>query len=222
MSGFWAIFKRDVALGFRAGGGAALGMAFFALTILIFALAIGPEPILLGRIAAPVLWTASLLSALVSLDRIFQADYEDGSLDLIVETADPVELAFLAKAFAHWVTASAPLIALTPVLGLMLALDGDGFSPLIISLAIGTPALSLIGALAAALTVCLRRANVLTTLLATPLFTPIIIFGVGAASAGATGDPAFTPSLLFLGAASLFSLIVAPFAGAAAIRANLG
>ncbi len=222
MSGFCAILMRDVSLGFRAGGGALLGAMFFTLTILIFALAAGPDLALLGRIATPILWTAALLSTLVSLDRVFQADFEDGSLDLLVEAADPFEIAFLAKAFAHWLTAAAPLIVLSPVLGVMLGLSPAGYWPLIGSLLIGTPALSLIGSLAAALTVSLRRASVLTTLLAAPLFTPIIIFGVGAAKAGAAADPAFAPSLMFLAAAGLFSLIVAPFAGAAAIRANLG
>lgn len=221
MSAFTAIVARDVALGFKAGGGAMQTAMFFALVALIFALAAGPEPQLLSRLAAPVLWTGALLSALVSTDRIFQADYEDGSLDVLVETTDSLELRVLAKALAHWLSACLPLVVATPVFGILLNLPASGYGPLLASLLVGTPALSLIGALAAALTLTLRRASVLVSILAAPLFAPALIFGVGAAEAGATGSPGFLPALLFLAAASIFSLIFAPLAGAAAIRFNL-
>jgi len=221
MTAFLAIISRDVALGFRAGGGALLAAMFFALMILMFALAVGPDKALLSVVAAPILWAAALLAALVSFDRIFQADYEDGTLDTLVETADMLEMRVLAKALAHWIATCLPLIVLTPLLALMLNLPGGGFGPLIVSLLIGTPALSLIGALTAALTVTLRRANILVTVLAAPLFTPILIFGVAAAKTTTFADAAFTPAILLLSASALFSLIVAPLGGAAAIRANL-
>ncbi len=222
MIGVLAVIGRDITLAFRAGGGALLACIFFSLMILLFALAVGPEKTLLATIAAPILWTAALLSTLVSFDRIFQSDFEDGSLDTLVETLDPLETVVLAKAVAHWLTTCLPLIVLTPVLGLMTHLPGPAFAPLLLSLAIGTPALSLIGSLASALTVALRRASLLVTILSAPLFTPVLIFGVGAADAGARGDPNYLSALMLLGAVSLVSLIIAPLAGAAAIRANLG
>jgi len=221
MNAFSAIVVRDIKLAFRSGGGAFLACIFFGLMILLFALAVGPDKALMSRISAPILWTAALLSTLVSFDRIFQADFEDGSLDVIVETLDPLEAAVFAKAAAHWLSTCLPLIILTPALGLMTNLQAQGFTPLFISLLLGTPALSLIGTLSSALTVALRRANILMIILSAPLFSPILIFGVGAANAGAIGDPNYLPMLMLLAAASLVSLIVAPFAGAAAIRVNL-
>lgn len=221
MSAFSAIIARDIALAFKAGGGAMQTAMFFALVALVFALAAGPEPQLLSRLAAPVLWAGALLSALVSLDRIFQADFEDGSLDVLVETADLLELRVLAKAIAHWLSACLPLVIATPVFGVLLNLPASGYGPLLASLLIGTPALSLIGALAAALTLTLRRASILVSILAAPLYAPALIFGVGAAEAGAAASPGFAPALLLLAAASLFALVFAPLAGAAAIRFNM-
>ncbi|MCA8896888.1 MAG: heme exporter protein CcmB [Parvularculaceae bacterium] len=221
MNGFLAIISRDVALGFKAGGGTVQTALFFALTALVFAIAVGPDTALLSRIAAPTLWAAALLSALVSLDRIFQADFEDGSLDVIVETADLLEGRVLAKAIAHWIAACLPLILATPVLALLLSLPAQGYWPLVLSLLVGTPALSFIGAISAAVTLSLRRAGVLIAILTAPLYAPALIFGVAAANAGASGAPNFIPSLLFLGAGTLFSMILAPLAGAAAIRFNM-
>lgn len=216
-----AIVRRDVALGFRAGGGAMLTAVFLALVALIFALAIGPDPERLPVLAAPILWAGAVLAALISLDRIFQADFEDGSLDVLVETADFLELTVLAKAFAHWLSACVPLILATPALGVLLNLPPNGYLPLVASLLIGTPALSLIGSMAAALTLSMRRASILVSLLTAPLYAPVVIFGVGAAEAGASASPAFAPALLYLAALTLFSLIVAPLAAAAAIRFNM-
>ncbi len=219
MSAFVAIVGRDVRLAFRAGGGSLQGALFFAITALIFALAIGADLATLSRLAAPILWACALLSTLVSLERIFQADAEDGSLDVIVETADPLEIAFLAKAAAHWLTASLPLIAAAPVIGVLLNLPGERFAPLLVSLLVGTPALSLIGALGAALTLSLKRAGVLVTILIAPLYAPTLIFGV--AASGGLDAPMAASALLFLGAATMFSLIIAALAGAAAIRMNM-
>lgn len=221
MTAFNAIMMRDIVLGFRAGGGAFLTTIFFAIVVLVFAFAVGPDRALMSMIAAPVLWAAALLSTLVSFDRIFQTDFEDGTLDVIVETADLLEVRILAKAAAHWVTSCLPLIIITPLLALLLSLPSGTWAPLIISLIIGTPALSLIGTLVAGLTVSLRRVNILITILAMPLFTPALIFGVGAGRTSGFSDPAFAPALLLLGACVLISLIMAPLAGAAAIRANL-
>ena len=163
------------------------------------------------------------MATLVSFDRIFQADYEDGTLDTLVETSGDARSAGVwPKAVAHWIATCLPLIVLTPLLALMLNLPAGGFGPLIASLIIGTPALSLIGALAAALTVSLRRASILVTVLAAPLFTPVLhLWGRRGQGCGLLADPAFAPAILLLTASALVSLIVAPFAGAAAIRANL-
>lgn len=215
-----SIIGREVKLAFRAGGGALNGVIFFALTILIFALAVGPDRAQLSAAAAPILWTAATLAAMLSFDRIFQADYEDGSLDAFIETSDMLSLVALAKAAAHWLTTLAPLIIATPVLGLLLGLPAEAYGPLILSMLVGTPALSLFGALASALSLSLRRASMLMTILTAPLLTPAIIFGVGAANAGAAGDALFGPALMILAAISLFACVVLPLAAAAAIRFN--
>ena len=221
MNAFVAIISRDVALGFRAGGGAMQAAMFFALIVLVFALAIGPEPARLATLAAPILWAGALLSALVSLDRIFQADFEDGSLDVLVETAELPELRVLAKAAAHWLSSLLPLIVAAPLFALLLNLPAAGYGPLLLSLLIGTPAGSREARRAAALTLALRRASILVSILAAPLYAPVLIFGVGAAEAGAAASPSFGPTLLLLAASSLFTLVFAPLAGAAAIRFNM-
>lgn len=221
MNAFFAVIARDVALGFKAGGGAAQTALFFALTALVFAIAAGPDTAQLARLAAPILWAAALLSALVSLDRIFQADFEDGTLDVLIETAELLEGRVLAKAVAHWLSACLPLILATPVLAILLSLPAEGYWPLVLSLLIGTPALSFIGTISAAVTLSLRRAGVLVAILTAPLYAPALIFGVAAANAGAEGAANYLPSLLFLGAGTLFSFILAPLAGAAAIRFNM-
>ncbi|MBY0423130.1 MAG: heme exporter protein CcmB, partial [Parvularculaceae bacterium] len=162
-----------------------------------------------------------LLASLVTLDRLFQADAEDGALDVLVETSDSLALAVAAKAAAHWIATAAPLLVATPLLALLLNLPREGYLPLLLSLAIGTPGLSLIGALAAALTLSLKRSGVLAALLAAPLLAPILIFGVAAAEAGAEGAARFSAALLLLAAATFFAAALAPLAGAAALRANL-
>lgn len=221
MSAFLTIAGRDIGLAYRAGGGALQSVMFFALAALIFALAIGPDPSLLGKLAAPMLWAVALLSTLVSLDRMFQSDFEDGSLDTLVETAEFLELTVLAKALAHWVSAALPVIAAASAVGLLLNLPAEGYVPLLASLLVGTPALSLIGAIGAAVALGLRRASILIGVLAAPLYAPALIFGVGAAQAGAAGSPQYLPSLLILGAITLFAALLGPIAGAAAIRLNL-
>lgn len=221
MSAALALLDRDIRIAFRAGGGGLFGAVFFALVAVLFAFAVGADRALLARLAAPILWTAALLATLVTLDRLFQADAEDGALDVMVETSDSLALAVAAKAAAHWLTTTAPLLVAAPVLALLLNLPRDGYAPLLLSLAIGTPGLSLIGTLAAALTLSLKRAGVLAALLATPLFAPILIFGVAAADSGADGAARTGAALLLLSAATFFAAALAPLAGAAALRAHL-
>jgi heme exporter protein B len=220
MRALGAIVMRDLRLAFRAGGGGANAIIFFALTIVIFALATGPDQARLAASAAPALWTAATLAAMLSFDRIFQGDFEDGALDALIEAVESPTLVALAKAFAHWLSTMLPLIVATPVMGLLLGLPAGAYGPLALSMLVGTPALSLLGALASALALSLRRASLLMTILTAPLLTPAVIFGVGAANAGATGDPAFGPALMILGAVSLFACGFAPLAAAAAIRFN--
>ena len=220
MKAFTALVARDVTLAFRAGGGAVQAVMFFALTIVIFALAAGPDRARLAALATPALWTGATLAAMLSFDRLFQEDHDDGALDAMIETADPLALAVVAKALAHWISTQFPLIAASPILALLLNLPGEAFGPLAASLLVGTPALSLLGALASALTLTLKRASVLMTILTAPLLTPVVIFGVASASAGAEGDPRFAPTLMILAAVSLFACVFAPLAAAAAIRFN--
>lgn len=220
MKAFTALVARDLKLAFRAGGGAVQAVMFFALTIVIFALAAGPDRARLSEIAAPALWTGAMLAAMLSFDRLFQDDHEDGTLDAILETADPLAMAVFAKALAHWISTLSPLIMASPLLALLLNLPGEAFGPLLLSLLLGTPALSLLGALASALTLSLKRASVLMTILTAPLLTPVVIFGVTAAEAGASGDPRYASSLMILAAFSLFACGFAPLAASAAIRFN--
>jgi len=220
MRALGAIIARDLKLAFRAGGGAVQAVMFFALTIVIFALAAGPDREQLAATAAPALWTGATLAAMLSFDRLFQDDHDDGSLDAVMEAVDPLALAVIAKAVAHWLAALAPLIVTAPFLALLLNLPGEAYGPLVLSLAAGTPALSLLGALASALTLALKRASVLMTVLTAPLLTPVVIFGVSATEAGAAGDPRFQSILLILAAISLFACVFAPLAAAAAIRFN--
>lgn len=220
MKAFTALVARDVTLAFRAGGGAVQAVMFFALTIVIFALAAGPDRARLAALATPALWTGATLAAMLSFDRLFQEDHDDGALDAMIETADPLALAVIAKALAHWISTQFPLIAASPFLALLLNLPGEAIGPLAASLLAGTPALSLLGAIASALTLTLKRASVLMTILTAPLLTPVVIFGVAAANAGAAGDPRFASTLMILAAVSLFACVFAPLAAAAAIRFN--
>lgn len=216
-----AIYRRDVALAFRAGGGALQSVFFFGLAALLFALAIGPDPGAMSGLAAPILWAIALLAALISLDRMFEADFEDGSLDAIVETSDMLELSVMAKALAHWTTTSLPVIVSTPLIATLLNLPAEGYGPLVLSLLLGTPALSFLGAIGAGVAVGLRRAAILVSILSVPLFAPTLIFGVGAATAALEDGPAALPSFLFLASITLAGAIIGPIAAAAAIRFNM-
>lgn len=221
MSALAAVIVRDLRLAFRAGGGSFQAVAFFAIVTVLFALAIGPDIVLISRIAAPILWTGALLATQISLDQIYRADREDGSLDVIIASSGELALTCIAKAAAHWLSTGLPLILATPVLSIFLNLEAEALWPLMLSLLIGTPGLSLIGSFAAALTVSLPRANLLVSMIASPLYVPILIFGAGAASAGASGDPQYAANLQLLAAATLFAVITAPLASAAALRSNM-
>jgi heme exporter protein B len=217
MSGFFALIVRDVRLAARQGGASLLTVGFFVIAVTLFPLGVGPELAVLARISTGVVWVAALLACLLSLDRLFQADFEDGSLDLLILSPTPLELAVLAKCIANWLTTALPLIVAAPVLALVMHLPAGGFAVLIAAMAVGTPALSLIGAIGAALTVGVRRGGVLLSLLVLPLYVPVLIFGVGAVDAAAMGlSPA--PHLMLLGAISLGALVLGPWASAAALR----
>ncbi|HXJ03269.1 MAG TPA: heme exporter protein CcmB [Micropepsaceae bacterium] len=220
MTAFRALLMRDMRLAFRAGGGASLAAAFFALVSALVPFGVGADLVLLGRIAGGVLWVSAALAALLSLDRLFQADFEDGSLDVLSLSPLSLEWASTAKILAHWLTTGLPLVVLSPVLGLLLNLPPPGYLALIGSLIIGTPALSGVGAIGAALTLSIRRGGLILALIVLPLITPALIFGAGAVmdAIDGTGRGAF----LFLAAFSVAAVGLSPFAAAAAVRLNLG
>ena len=220
MNGFFTVLGRDVGLAYAQGGAALLAVAFFVVTVTLFPLGIGPGSEILGRVSAGVVWTAALLAALLSLDRMFQADLEDGSLDLLALSPVPMALIVLAKCAAHWITTGLPLIIAAPVLAILMQMPIEGLPVLLASMALGTPALSLLGGIGAALTVGLRRGGVLLSLLVLPLYIPVLIFAVAAIDASIGGSAA-RPHLLLLAAVTLVSRVVAPIAGAAAIRLAL-
>jgi heme exporter protein B len=220
MKAFTALLIRDMRLAFRAGGGASLAAAFFALVSSLVPFGVGADLVLLGRIAGGVLWVSAALAALLSLDRLFQADFEDGSLDVLALSPISLEAASAAKILAHWVTTGLPLVLLSPVLGLLLNLPPRAYGALIASLAIGTPALSGVGAIGAALTLSIRRGGLILALIVLPLITPALIFGAGAVADAmdGTGRGAF----LFLAAFSVAAVALSPFASAAGVRLNVG
>ncbi len=219
-----AIFKgvvaRDIRLAWSQGGTGTMALSFFLIAVTLFPFGVGPETEILARIAAGVIWVVALLACLLSLDRLFQADYEDGSLDdLALSPLGLVGIAF-AKITAHWCATILPLIVVAPLLALLLNLPSGAYQFLVLSLLIGSPALSLLGAIGAALTVSVRRGGVLMSLLVLPLYIPTLIFGVGAVDAASMmGNP--LPHLALLGAVSLLSLLIAPFAAAGALRLAL-
>ncbi len=220
MSAFRRLVLRDLRLALRQGGDAAMVVGFFVLTIVLFPFGVGPEPALLARIAAGILWVTALLAALLSLERLFQADWEDGSLEALALMPLPLEAQVLAKCLAHWLVTGLPLTLVAPLLGLLLRLDAAGYPVLVLSLLLGTPSLSLIGAIGAGLSLGARRGGVLLSLLVLPLYIPILIFGVAAVEASIGGFAA-RPHLLLLGAFLAGALPLAPLAAAAALRQAL-
>lgn len=214
------LFLRDLSLAVRAGGGFGLALAFFLIIVTLVPFSIGPDPQLLARIAPGVLWLGALLACLLSLDRLFALDFEDGTLDLLATAPLPLEGVVAAKSMAHWITTGLPLTIAAPVFGVLLGLPGEAAGWLVVSLALGTPALSFIGGFGAALTVGLKRGGLLLSLLVLPLYVPTLIFGAEAASRGLAGLNAATP-LALLSGITLASVALLPFVSAAALRANL-
>lgn len=215
-----ALMRRELALALRAGGGAAQGLVFFLIVVLLVPFGIGPEPEALARVAPGTLWIAALLACLVTLDRLFQTDYEDGTLDALALCPLPLESVVAVKTAAHWLTTGLPLTLIAPLLALTLQLPPPAYPWLIAALAIGTPALSALGAVGAALVLGLRRGGLLIGVLTLPLYIPTLIFGARAAIDAAEGqDP--LPALALTGALSLAILALAPFAVAQILRIQL-
>jgi heme exporter protein B len=220
MAAFLGLFWRDLGLALRQSGDTGLVLGFFILVVVLFAFGVGPEAETLRRIGAGIIWVAALLAALLSLDRLFQPDYEDGGLDLLALSGLPLEFGVLAKTAAYWVATGLPLTVVSPLLALFVDLDPSAIPVLMLSLFIGTPALSLIGSVAAALVLGARRQGVLLSLLVLPLYVPPLIFGAGALANGAVATTT-RANLLFLGALSLAALALCPWASAAALRQAL-
>jgi heme exporter protein B len=221
MTGFAALLMRDIRLAVRAGGGALIGALFFLIVVTMIPFAVGPDLALLQRIGPAVLWIGALLASLLALDRLFAADYEDGSLDLLITGALPLELAVAAKAIAHWLTTGLPLVIVAPLLGLLLNVEMKAMGAVALTLLAGTPALTFIGLIGAALSVTLRRGGLLLAVLVLPLTVPVLIFGVAAANAAIMGPVPFGPAFTILCALSLAGLVIGPFAAAAALRQGL-
>lgn len=215
-----ALLLRDLRLAFRAGGGFGLGLAFFLLVAVLVPLGVGPEGATLAKIAPGILWVGALLACLLSLDRIFALDFEDGSLDLLATSPIPLEGVVAIKALAHWLVTGLALTLMSPVLAVLMNLPPAGYPWLMVSLLAGTPALSVIGAFGAALTVGVKRGGLLLSLLVLPLYVPTLIFGAEVVKRGAQGAEVMTPLLLLAGITA-GSLALLPFAAAAAIRVNL-
>jgi len=214
----WALIRRDLTLSLRQGGGAGTAFGFFLTVVVLLPLGLGPDQALLQRIAPGALWIALLLSVLLSADRIFQQDYEDGSLDILAMAPLPLELASLAKAIAHWLTASLPLAVAAPLLGFLINIEPQAILPLFLAMGLGSVSLSLLASVGAAVTVGLRRGGLLVSLLVLPLYVPVLIFGM---SAMGGGPDLATSSLLILLALALASLVLSPIAAAAALRSYL-
>ncbi|MEQ8830816.1 MAG: heme exporter protein CcmB [Alphaproteobacteria bacterium] len=217
MTGFRAVLLRDLRLAIRQSADLALVLGFFVIAASLFPFGVGPSPDTLARIAPGVIWVLALLSVMLSLDRLFQQDLADGSLEQMALSPTPLSLVVLAKCLAHWLTTGLPLIAIAPVIGILLNLPAEGYAVLLAGLALGTPSLSLIGAVGAALSLGARRAGLLIALLVLPLYIPILIFGVTAVDAVLTSVPP-TAHFLYLAAILMAAIPLAPLAAAAAVR----
>ena len=217
MNRFLALLRHDLRLAIRQPGDWAAVLAFYVIAVTLFPIGVGPEPNLLARIAPGVLWVCALFAAMLSFERQFAADWEDGTLDMLLSASYPVELVVLARAIANWLITGLPLLVVAPLLAISLGLPGSAYLGLIATLALGTPALSLLGTLGAALVLGARRAGVLSAILILPLTVPVLIFGVGAVEAAALGVGAGV-HLAILAAISLLALATVPWAAAASLR----
>ena len=218
MSAAFALLRRDVVLAWREGGAIGTALGFYFVVVALMPLGLGPDLNLLSRIAAGILWVALLLAALLSADRIFHNDYEDGALDVLATGPLPLPLVAATKSLAHWITTGVPLALLAPVLGLLLNLPLEASPLLVLAMLVGTPAVSFIAAIGASLTLGLRRSGMLLALLVLPLYVPVLIFGVASVSAAITGSASPWPPLAMLVAFSLANIVLAPLAAAAGLR----
>ena len=221
MTALSALLVRDMRLAVRVGGGAMMGVLFFLIVVTLVPFAVGPDLAQLQRIGPAILWIGALLASLLTLDRLFAADHEDGSLDLILMGASPLELTVAVKGLAHWLTTGLPLVVAVPVLGLLLNLEPAAIGAVALTLLVGTPALTFIGLVGAALAVALRRGGLLLPVLVLPLTVPVLIFGVAAANAAIVGPVPFGTPFTILCALTLMSLVIGPFAAAATLRHGL-
>ena len=216
-----ALLVRDMRIALRVGGGALMGVLFFLVVVTLMPFAIGPDLALLKRIGPAILWLAALLASLLALDRLFAGDHDDGSLDLILMGRAPLELVVAVKGVAHWLTTGLPLVICAPLIGLLLNLDLPEEGALMLTLFVGTPALTFIGLIGAAIAVTLRRGGLLLAVIVLPLTVPVLIFGVAAANAAVAGPAPFGTPFTILCALTLASLVVGPFAAAAALRQDM-
>ncbi len=221
MTALLALLRRDIQVALRVGGGALIGVLFFLTVVVLMPFAVGPDLALLKKLGPAILWLGALLASLLTLDRLFAADHDDGSLDLLTMSRTPLELICLAKAVAHWLVAGLPLIVATPILGLLLNLDGDATLAVALTLLAGTPALTFTGMIGAALAVALRRGGLLLAVLVLPLSIPVLIFGVAAANAAVIEPTGFAAPFSILCALSLAGLVIGPLAAAASLRHGL-
>jgi heme exporter protein B len=218
MSPLAALLVRDFRLAIRVGGGALIGVLFFLIVVTLVPFAMGPDLALLGRVGPAILWLGALLASLLTLDRLMAIDHEDGSLDLILTARVALELAVAVKAIAHWLTTGLPLVIATPLLGLLLNLEPKATGAVALTLLVGTPALTFIGLVGAAITVALRRGGLLVAVLVLPLTIPVLIFGVAASNAAIVGPVRFGTPFSILCGLALMSIVVGTFAAAAALR----
>ena len=218
MSAFAALFLRDVRLALRVGGGAWMGVLFFLIVVTLVPFAVGPDSGLLRRIGPAILWLGALLASLLTLDQLFADDREDGSFDLILMGGTPLQLAILAKALAHWLTAGLPLVIAAPLLGVFFNIDLLSMGAVALTLLAGTPALTFLGLIGAALAAALQRGGLLVPVMILPLTIPVLIFGVAASNAAIVGPLPFGTPFTILCALSLASLVIGPVAAAAALR----
>lgn len=221
MSALAALVRRELRIALRVGGGALIGVLFFLTVVVLMPFAIGPDLNLLKRIGPAILWLGAMLASLLTLDRLFTADHDDGSLDIIAMSRVPLEITCATKALAHWLASGVPLVLATPVLGLMLNLEPAATAAVALTLLIGTPALTFTGMIGAALAVTLRRGGLLLSVLVLPLSIPILIFGVAASNAAIVGPTPFGTPLTLLCALTLASLVIGPVAAAASLRQGL-
>jgi heme exporter protein B len=221
MTALGALIVRDLRLAVRVGGGALIGVLFFLVVVTLVPFAVGPDLALLARMGPAILWLGALLASLLALDRLLAIDHEDGSLDLMLTARVPLELAISVKALAHWLTTGLPLVVASPLLGLLLNLDPKAIGAVAVTLLAGTPALTFIGLIGAALTVALRRGGLLLAVLVLPLTVPVLIFGVAASNAAIVGPVPFGTPFSILCALTLISLVIGPVAAAIALRQGL-